>query len=183
MTDRFIFESTKISGVFVVKLNPLIDSRGSLTRLFCSSEFSQIKDFSVRQINIVSNLKQGTVRGLHFQRWPGTEGKIIFCLTGEVFDFCIDVRKNSKTYGIYEELYLNSEVGLFLPPGIAHGYQTQTDKVDMIYMHSADYVPEYDDGINWKNSFIEVEWPLKISNMSKKDTLLPRENFYEVPKL
>ena len=181
MNDRFLFESTKISGVFKFKLNPLKDFRGSLTRIFCSSEFSQIEDFSVRQINIVSNPKKGTVRGLHFQKWPGAEGKIIFCLTGKVFDFCIDIRKSSKTFGRYEELYLKPGVGLFLPPGIAHGYQTQTDKVDMIYLHSADYVSEYDAGINWKNSLIEVQWPLKISNMSKKDTLLPKDNFYEVP--
>ena len=183
MAERFLFEPTKIDGVFKIYPNPLRDSRGALTRIFCFTEFANIDNFSVRQINIVSNLEKGTVRGLHFQKWPGAEGKIIFCLTGEVYDFCLDLRKDSKTYGLHEDFYLNSEVGLFLPPGIAHGYQTQTDKAEMLYLHSSEYIADYDDGINWQNSIVKVEWPLEIKNVSKKDTLLPKENLYEMSKL
>ena len=143
-------------------------------------EFSKASDFSISQINFVGNKNAGTVRGLHFQQAPSTEAKVIFCLAGEVFDLCLDVRAGSDTLGHAASFYLTPGSGLLLPCGIAHGYQTLVDNSEMLYLHTAPYDPRYDHGIHYENQYCQVSWPLPIAQMSEKDCNLPTDSIYEM---
>jgi dTDP-4-dehydrorhamnose 3,5-epimerase len=171
---------SEIEGLNKISFNQLTDSRGSFTRVFCEDELQILEKFNISQVNFVSNSLIGTVRGLHFQKYPGQEGKIIQCLKGEVFDVCLDLRKKSRTFGYKLEINLKPGNGLFVPPGIAHGYQTLCDDVLMLYFHNVKYSPKLDCGIHWDNKINATVWPISISNISEKDTNLSKEIFYEM---
>ena len=180
IAKKIQFLDSEIEGLKKISFNLLTDSRGFFTRVFCEEEFQILEKFNISQINSVSNLLMGTVRGLHFQKHPGQEGKIIQCLKGEVFDVCLDLRKKSRTFGYKLEINLKPGIGLFVPPGIAHGYQTLCDDVIMLYFHSSKYSPKLDCGIHWNNKINSILWPYSISRISEKDTSLPKEIFYEM---
>ena len=180
VSKRINFCDTEIKDLKKISFNRISDSRGDFTRLFCEKEYELPVDFVISQINIVNNTTAGTVRGLHFQKYPGQEGKIIQCLKGEVFDVCLDLRKKSRTFGHKLKINLKPGYGLFVPPGIAHGYQTLCDDVQMLYFHNVKYTPKLDCGIHWDNKINSTTWPISISNISEKDTNLSKEIFYEM---
>ena len=166
----------EISGAKLIKSQNFRDGRGKFSRLFCSenlgNEFKHLK-----QINYVTNNQKGLVRGMHYQRKPGKETKIVYCLGGTILDVIIDIREKSSTFGNQYSIELNAkeDLAILIPPGVAHGYQTLSDCAELLYLHSSSYDPKLDAGIHWNNNITSVNWPHKISLISQKDKSLPKE--------
>lgn len=175
MSGRIGFIKTGIEGLTLIERKPLGDHRGFLERMFCVSEFESIglKD-PVRQINRTYTSKAGTVRGLHFQRPPYAETKIVTCVRGRVFDVAVDLRQGSPTflkwYGV--ELAGDNFNSLFIPEGFAHGLQALENDCEMLYLHTRDYAPGAEDGLNACDPSIGVAWPKEITEMSERDKAL-----------
>jgi len=171
-----IFRKTKIKGLYIVEPELKIDERGNFQRIFCQEELSKygIK-FNIRQINQSLSKKRGTLRGLHFQKPPKAEDKIVQCLKGAIYDVAVDLRKNSPTYGRWVAVELSEEnKKMFLiPKGFAHGFQTLTDNCEVQYFVSEFYFPEYERGICWNDPFLNIDWPIKNPILSKKDQNWP----------
>lgn len=166
-----------IKDVKILKFFRFIDDRGYFSRKYCYNYLS-ILNFKVRQINYSFNNKKGTLRGLHFSSYPSKEKKIITCLSGEVFDVIVDLRRNSKTYKKSISIRLSEDnlLGIYIPIGFAHGFQTLKNKTTLIYFHSDFYNQDLDRGINPLDQELKIKWPLKINLISKKDRNLPNIN-------
>ena len=170
--NKFVVTEAPILGVKVIQLCPIFDNRGSLTRLFCSDELSNIGwTKPVIQINHTFTSKRGTVRGLHYQLPPHQEMKLICCLKGAVLDIAVDVRAGSSTllqwYG--EELSEQNRKLILIPEGVAHGMQTLTDDVEMLYLHSTAFVPSAETGINPLDPSLAIKWDSEITEISARD--------------
>ncbi len=156
----------------LLKLNIKKDQRGFFLKLFSTEEFSeQFKNFRVNQINLSSNIKKGTIRGLHLQKSPYSEKKIIFCLKGKIFDVVVDMRKNSKDYLKVKTFILDEKENqlLVIPKGYAHGFQTLKNNTQILYFHSGFFKKNYEHGLNPFDPKIKIKWPLKVSKISQKD--------------
>ena len=173
---RISAQPTSLEGVQLISAHPFHDSRGHFARIFCRQTLKKLADFGeLHQVNHSYNKHRGTLRGLHFQRAPFTEHKIVFCLFGEVHDVVVDIRLGSKTYGqsIAFELNAQKQTGVLIPPGCAHGFQTLTDNAELIYLHDAEYVADASGGINAFDEALKIEWPLTVSEISERDQQLP----------
>ena len=165
--------STPLEGVFVIRRNLFIDERGVFARLFTSMlikknhfEFSEI-----RNINYSKTHSKGTIRGLHYQKFPHSETKIISCLNGSILDIVIDLRTDSKTYLTPYSIILNEGNGLSLvvPKGFAHGFQTLENNVLISYMTDEYYKKSHEFGINPIDPYFNIDWPVKPIIMSDQD--------------
>ena len=170
------FIETNLKGAFVVEPSPLKDERGMFTRIFCKKEFAAIdhvKEFV--QVNHSVNAKRGTIRGLHFQRNPHAEIKLIQCLAGSVFDVMVDLRINSPTYLKWFGTTISKENKkmMYIPEGFAHGFQTLEDNSELLYHHTGYYTPSSEGGVNPMDRSIGIVWPLESSICSDKDKNLP----------
>ncbi len=171
--SRFSITEAPICGVKVIQQSAIVDKRGSLTRVFCFDEFSKVGwTKPILQANRTITSMRGTVRGMHYQLPPHQEMKLVGCLKGSVLDVVVDVRTNSPTllqwYG--QELSEENQKLMLIPEGVAHGIQTLTDNVEMLYLHSAAFSPASEFGINPLDPFVAVEWPLEITEMSDRDS-------------
>ena len=167
---------TPLAGAFVIETAPRGDDRGKFTRLFCAGEFATVRpDLHFVQVNLSVTRHAGTVRGLHFQRPPFSEAKLIRCLRGRVFDVAVDLRLTSPTFGQWfgVELTGDNEREFFIPEGFAHGFQTLTDDVEMLYQHTAPYAPESEAGVVYDDVTLAITWPLPVKVVSNRDALLP----------
>lgn len=170
--QRFEVKTTPLAGVFVLKAKPIGDERGYFERLFCAEEFKELGfDIPVSQINHSYNQGIGIIRGMHMQLPPYTEIKVVRCLRGKVCDVALDVRKNSPTFlqHFAVELSADEHNYLYLPHGIAHGYQALTEESDVLYLVSAPYHAEAEKGFNPLDPTFNIKWPLPPSIMSAKD--------------
>lgn len=157
-----IFHATKIKGVYVIEPELRSDERGYFTRMFCQNEFMNAGiDFSVLQVSHALSVKKGTVRGLHFQKGPVAEQKIVQCARGAIYDVVVDLRKDSLTYGKWmtEELTEENKKEIYIPKGCAHGFQTLVDNSEILYLMSALYTPEYYTGVRWDDPLLNIAWP------------------------
>jgi dTDP-4-dehydrorhamnose 3,5-epimerase len=182
IVSRFSIEQLPLSGLQAVTRQCLGDSRGFLARLFCADELAAAGwTKTVAQINHTYTARRGTVRGLHFQKPPGAEMKLVSCLRGEVWDVAVDLRKGSPTFLHWhaERLSADNARALLLPEGFAHGFQALTDDVELLYCHSAPYMPNAEAGLNPRDRRLEIAWPLPITEMSSRDAQHPHldENF------
>ena len=178
--NKFKEIKTNFSGLFEIERIPNGDHRGYLERLFCVNDLLAWKNRKIIQINRTKTLKRGVIRGLHFQYPPYAECKYVTCLNGRVFDVVLDLRCSSATYGQCYKLELDSEKhnALIIPEGFAHGFQTLTSNVEMLYIHSASYNPNAESGINALTEDLNFNWPLVCSNMSERDKTFPKlKNF------
>lgn len=165
-------KQTPIYGVMVVETNIKQDSRGAFSRLFCQRELEPvIGTRSIVQINRSVSHKTGTVRGLHFQRPPCSEMKMIRCLNGKVWDVALDLRKASPTFMQWYALELSAENAqmLVVPEGCAHGFQSLADDSELLYLHTAYYEPEYEGSVHYNDPRAEILWPLSVSDISERD--------------
>jgi len=167
-----IFTATEISGVYLIDLELKEDNRGGFARTFCQKEFEQInftKTFV--QINHSYNLQKGTLRGMHYQMHPYQESKLIRCISGSIIDVAVDIRKDSPTFlqHIKVELSANNRTMILIPEGCAHGFQTLHDNTELIYHHTSYFNPITDNGLNYSDPLLNIEWDLPISNISEKD--------------
>jgi dTDP-4-dehydrorhamnose 3,5-epimerase len=174
--NRFDKITTPISGLFILSTSRIEDDRGFLSRLFCSEELKACGWPSpLVQINHTKTLAKGTVRGFHFQHPPVAEYKYIRCLRGQVYDVALDLRYQSATF-LHSHAQILSEdnnTSFLVPPGVAHGFQSLTDDVELLYFHSEQYSPKYEDGVNPLDPRLNAGWPEKVSNISKKDMERP----------
>jgi dTDP-4-dehydrorhamnose 3,5-epimerase len=157
-----IFTETEIPGAFVVDFERREDERGFFARTFDVAEF-EAHGLATRivQSNVAFNAAAGTLRGMHFQRRPHEEAKLVRCTRGAIYDVVVDLRPESPTFKRWAAAELNEENGhaLYVPEGCAHGYQTLADATETIYFHSAAYAPGSEGGVRWDDPAFGIEWP------------------------
>lgn len=172
MSSGIDIQATPLGGLSVVVRKPLADSRGYLERMFCENQWhSLLSRRRVVQINHTLTRRKGTVRGMHYQRAPHAEMKIVSCLRGTVFDVAVDLRLGSPTFLHWhaELLSHDNHKTLVIPEGFAHGFQNLTDDCEMLYLHTAAYAPNAEGGLNPRDPRLAIAWPLPISEMSPRD--------------
>jgi dTDP-4-dehydrorhamnose 3,5-epimerase len=167
-----IFHKTALVDAYLIELTPFQDERGMFARTFCKQEFVQIghaKEFV--QLNHSRTQQKGTIRGLHFQRAPHAEIKLIRCIRGSVYDVIIDLRIHSPTFlqHIGVELSEQNMQMIYVPEGFAHGFQTLEDDTELIYHHTAYYAPHSEGGVRFNDPQFQINWPLPPSVMTEKD--------------
>lgn len=170
------FVETPLTGAYVVELEPMRDERGMFARTFCRDEFRTIGfDKPIVQINFSVTRQKGTVRGIHYQRKPACETKIIRCARGEVLDVFVDLRAGSPTFLQWHGVHLSKDNMrmVYIPEGFGHGFQTLTDDVELIYHHSAVYSSEYEGGLRFDDPAAAIEWPLPVAAISPRDRSFP----------
>jgi dTDP-4-dehydrorhamnose 3,5-epimerase len=171
-----IFTETKLKGAYILELERREDSRGFFARGFCQNEFRAhgLKP-TVAQGNIASNIRAGTLRGMHFQFPPAAESKLVRCTRGAIYDIIVDLRPESPTYlqHIGVELNEDNQRALYVPERFAHGYQTLTDKTDTSYLVGEFYTPEAESGLLYDDPSLKLSWPLPVSVVSDKDQKFP----------
>ncbi|CAN7196034.1 dTDP-4-dehydrorhamnose 3,5-epimerase [Rhizobium sp. LjRoot30] len=174
--SRFLRRDTPIEGLALLERARLGDDRGFLTRLFCAEELAEAGWLGpVAQVNETGTQKAGTVRGMHFQLPPFAETKLVTCVAGAVLDVAIDLREGSPTFLKHFAVELSGENtrSLLIPQGFAHGFQTLTDDVRMIYLHSAPFRAEAEAGLHAEDPALAIDWPLPVSNLSMRDRAHP----------
>ncbi len=163
---------TTLAGVFVVQTQTFRDSRGEFTRFFCERELAEVlASRHIEQINYSSTTRIGTVRGLHFQRPPHAEMKIVRCLRGRVWDVVVDLRTGSSTYLKWyaQELSASNALMVLIPEGCAHGFQVLEADSQLLYLHTASYSPSAECGVRFDDPALNISWPLPVSDMSRRD--------------
>lgn len=170
------FTETPIPGAWVMHTPSRGDARGRLTRIFCARECSPIRaPLQFVQTNLSRTALKGTVRGMHFQRGPALEAKLIRCLRGAVHDVMVDLRADSPTFGRWHAVLLSADndTQVFIPDGVAHGFQTLSDDVELLYQHTAFYSPEHEGGVRHDDPRLGIAWPLPITLVSERDRAHP----------
>lgn len=174
--SRFTVTELMPGGPHRVVRHPAGDLRGAFTRLFCDDDLIAAGwTGQMRQANHSRTEHAGTVRGMHFQRGPHAETKLVMCLIGAVWDVATDIRADSPTFltSVSAELSADNNTAMLIPPGFAHGFQTLTDNVDLLYFHSAIHVPEAEDGLHPLDRRLAIPWPREITIMSDRDRFRP----------
>lgn len=170
--SRLVIDDLPLSGLKRVQRRRLGDARGFFSRVFCADELAAAGwTKSIAQLNHTFTARQGTVRGLHFQRPPHADMKLVSCLRGVVWDVAVDVRCDSPTFLQWHAEELSAENGraLLIPEGFAHGFQTLTDDVEMLYCHSAPFVADAEAGLRPIDPRHAVRWPLDVIGLSARD--------------
>ena len=171
-----IFNKLPLQGAYTINLEKNEDKRGFFARIFCLDEFEkQGLNISVIQMNTTLSKERGTVRGLHFQRPPKAEIKIVRCISGSIWDVIVDIRKSSPTYGKWyaAELNDNNRTMMYVPKGFAHGFQTLADNVELLYLHSEFYSKKNEGGLLYADKTVNIDWPLPVSDISERDKVHP----------
>jgi dTDP-4-dehydrorhamnose 3,5-epimerase len=167
-----IFTETKLKGAFIIDLERRHDERGFFARAFCQNEFREhgLKPI-IAQGNIASNLKKGTLRGMHFQYPPAAETKLVRCTRGAIVDIVVDLRPESRTYLEHIAVELNDDnmTALYVPERFAHGYQALRDGTDTSYQVGEFYSPNAEGGLRYDDPQLGLQWPLPVSAISSKD--------------
>lgn len=169
----------ELKGVFEIEPSPFEDHRGFFMRTYDSAIFIQ---YGINrewvQENHSHSKQKGTLRGLHFLNPPHTDAKLIRCISGEIYDVVVDIRKGSPTYGKWISVILSAEnkKSLFIPRGFAHGFCTLTENCDIIYKHDNWYNKDVDAGIFWKDEDLNIEWPVENPIISERDKNLQTLN-------
>ena len=171
-----LIQETGLAGVRVIEIEKKGDERGYFARTFCEEEFGAaglVTRFV--QSSQSHNRRRGTVRGMHFQRPPHAEVKVVRVVRGAVWDVIIDLREESPSYGRWEGFDLSAENGriLYIPEGFAHGFQTLEDDTDVTYQISRPHTPGMDGGVRWNDPAFGITWPLEVSVIAAKDMAWP----------
>jgi dTDP-4-dehydrorhamnose 3,5-epimerase len=171
-----IFRPTELKDAWLIELEPRGDARGTFARTFCRNEFEArglAADYV--QQNMSTSTQTGTLRGLHFQRPPHTEAKLVRCVRGAVMDVIVDLRRDSPTYLRHQQFELteDNKLQLYVPPGFGHSFQTLVDDIEVNYLVSAPYMPEYEGGVRWNDPTVGIKWPLPVTTISEKDASWP----------
>jgi dTDP-4-dehydrorhamnose 3,5-epimerase len=169
-------EETALDGLLLIEPTALADTRGYFLRTFCAESFASHSLNTVwPQTNLSHTARRGTLRGLHFQRDPSPEIKLVQCMTGRILDVIVDVRKGSSTYGQWVSFELSEENHrmLYVPGGFAHGFQCLEDDCRVSYMMSEAYVPGLAAGVHWNDPDLGIPWPLPNPLVSQRDAELP----------
>lgn len=168
--------TTSLAGLAVVDTLPHSDHRGEFSRLFCDEELAPLLgQRHIVQISQSATHVTGTLRGLHFQKPPHAEMKLVRCIRGRVWDVAVDLRPASPTFGQWhaEELSAANRRMLVIPEGFAHGFQTLEPDSELLYLMSAAYHPDSATGVRWDDPQLAIAWPLPVTDISAQDRALP----------
>jgi dTDP-4-dehydrorhamnose 3,5-epimerase len=157
-----VFVETSLPGAWVIELEQLADERGWFARTYDADEFkARGLDPNVAQCNASFNTRRDTLRGLHYQAEPYGESKLVRCVRGAIFDVAVDVRPDSSTYRRWHgvELSAHNRRAFYIPPGLAHGFQTLADDTEVLYQMGSRYVGEAARGVRWDDPALAIEWP------------------------
>ena len=170
------FETTTLKDAVLIQLEPRRDERGFFARTYCRKEFAEAgleTDFV--QGNVSVNPAKGTLRGLHFQRTPHEEVKVVRCISGAIYDVIVDLRPSSSSYLKWQGFELTAENGLqlYVPRGFAHGFLTLCEQAAVAYQVSAYYTPGAEGGLRWNDPRFRIEWPADAAVVSPKDAAWP----------
>lgn len=174
--SRFTVTDTPLAGLKVVERQRREDARGFLSRLFCADDLRQAGwQNPVLQINQTLTRRRGALRGMHFQRAPHAEMKLVSCLRGEIFDVAVDLRAGSSTFLKWHAERLSPDNGraLLIPEGFAHGFQALAEDCELLYLHSQPHAPFSESGVNAQDPRIGIVWPLSITEQSDRDRGFP----------
>lgn len=163
---------TTLADVVVVETSHFIDPRGTFARLYCDQELkSVIGSRRIVQINCSLTHHIGAIRGLHFQRVPHADMKMVRCLKGRVWDVAVDLRAGSSTFLQWhaEELSAENARMLVIPEGCAHGFQVLDENSEMLYLHTEFYTPSADGRVRYNDPLIGIQWPLDVTDISVPD--------------
>jgi dTDP-4-dehydrorhamnose 3,5-epimerase len=171
-----IFTETKLKGAFVIDLEKRGDDRGFFARVFCRNEFEAhgLNSF-VAQANTSYSKQCGTLRGMHFQRAPHQEAKLVRCTRGALHDVIVDLRRDSPTFREWVGVDLTAENYrmLYVPEGFGHGFQTLSEDTEVTYLVSEYYEPQAEGGVRFNDPAFGIEWPVEVTEMSEKDRNWP----------
>lgn len=172
-----IFTELPLKNAFLIELERLEDDRGFFARTFCATEFARHGlTQTISQCNVSYNQRRDTLRGLHYQRPPHEEVKLLRCTRGAIFDVIVDLRPSSPTFKQWLDFELSADNRrmLYIPQGFAHGFQTLADHTELFYQMSTSYVPEGAHGIRWDDPDLAIEWPPAVTRViSARDLTLP----------
>ena len=168
-------EPTDLPGVVLVVPRVFTDDRGYFMETFKRSEFERAGlDLPFVQENH-SRSSAGTLRGLHYQREPKAQGKLVRVVLGEIFDVAVDIRQGSPTFGRWVSATLSAEnrLAIYIPPGFAHGFCVTSAEAEVIYKTTEEYAPEYEEGIRWDDPGLAITWPVASPVLSPRDQRWP----------
>jgi dTDP-4-dehydrorhamnose 3,5-epimerase len=171
-----IYSKTTLQDAWLIEIEPRGDERGSFARTMCAEEFAAhgMASNFVQQ-NMSTSATAGTLRGLHFQRSPHAEAKLVRCTRGAIVDVNVDLRAGSPSYLRHEafELSATNRRQLYVPPGFAHSFQTLVDDCEVSYLVSAAYAPRAEGGLRYDDPMLGIAWPLPVTAISAKDAAWP----------
>jgi dTDP-4-dehydrorhamnose 3,5-epimerase len=171
----FKIERTALSGLVIIEPKVFADNRGFLMETFKRSAFQAAGlDVALVQENH-SRSGRGTLRGLHYQRPPREQGKLVRVILGEIFDVAVDIRKGSPTFGRWVGVTLTAANHrmVYLPPGFAHGFCVISDEAEVIYKTTDEYSPEHECGVRWDDPALGIAWPIAQPTLSERDRRWP----------
>ena len=178
-----IYRQLEIAGAWLIDIEPKSDDRGFFARTVCGQEFIQ-RGLPERfvQSSVSYNIKRGTLRGMHLQKTPSKEVKLIRCTAGEIWDVVLDLRKDSPTFCKWAGVNLSAKnrSALIVPFGCAHGFITLQDDTELLYMMSEEQAPELATGVRWNDPAFAISWPIEPQVISDRDAAYPdfiRESF------
>jgi dTDP-4-dehydrorhamnose 3,5-epimerase len=167
---------TELPEAKLVELERIEDERGFFARSFCARDFqAEGLDPCVAQCNVSYNRRRGTLRGMHFQRAPYAEAKLVRCTRGGIYDVIVDLRPDSPSFRRWLAVELTDENrrALYVPPGFAHGFQTLADDCEVFYQMSEFYVPDAATGVRWNDPAFAIAWPIANPILSPRDASYP----------
>ncbi len=169
-------QPTSFADAWIVTNDPFVDHRGHFVRTFCETELAAAGlESRFVQHSMSNSLAKGTIRGMHFQRAPHAEVKLVRCLHGEIFDVIVDLRPHSPTFKRWQGFTLTraNRLQIYVPKGFAHGFQALTDDVDVNYLISESYAPAAAVGVRYNDPALAIDWPLPVSVISQRDETWP----------
>ena len=170
------FTETRVQGAFVIEPERFEDERGFFARTFCAKEFAERGlDPRISQGNVSYNERRGTLRGMHYQRPPHAEAKVVRCTRGAVHDVIVDLRPESPTYLAHFAIRLDEDnrMMLYVPEGCAHGYLTLADRTEVAYLMSQAYSPSHGAGVRYDDPVFGIEWPEPVRVILERDRTYP----------
>ena len=171
-----IYTPSRIAGAWVIDITPIADARGFFAMTFLPNELIERgMNPSLAQSNLAFNHKRGTLRGMHFQKAPHAQAKMVRATRGALLDVIIDLREDSPTFRKWDAVELTAENRrlLYMPEGIAHGYITLADDTEAYYHASSPWTPPAESGVRWNDPAFGVEWPFPPTIISEKDAAWP----------
>lgn len=171
-----IFTETALPGAWIIDVERLEDARGFFARTWCEREFSE-RGLNPRvvQCSVSFNKRRGTLRGVHYQAAPHREAKVVRCTRGAIYDVILDLRPDSATFKRHVAVTLDAESRrmLYVPEGVAHGFQTLEDDTEVFYQMSAFHAPDHARGIRWNDPAFGIRWPEAERTISERDQRYP----------
>ncbi len=171
-----IVKETHLPGVYILEARRSEDHRGSFARLWEPGELSaRGLQAELAHVSVSSNRRKGTLRGLHYQITPMAETKIVRCTRGAAFDVAVDLRPGSPTFTRWVSVELTPEnaQALYIPEGVAHGFQTLADDTDVLYFISQEHSPDHARGVRWDDPAFNIAWPADDRTMNDRDRTYP----------